>query len=139
MKSLRLYSAIARTCQWLHNLENAEDGAKATYLPIAERRLSSLEKLLPSGSGIYNTRIVSDKSSNSRVEINFMYQHMDENGYYSGVSGYRTVIKPCLSFDFAISIFGSNKNQEKDYFYDIFDDALNELVVLNSDEEYIYC
>lgn len=132
MMSMKLYSAIAQTCEWMRNLAKADAKMQQEWMPIAQRRLDSLEKILPSGSGIYNTTIISDKTSYMRIEINFMYQHMDD-GYYTGSSGYRTIIKPSLAFGYTLSIFGNNKNQEKDYLSECFCDALDSEVIINED------
>lgn len=76
---------------------------------------------LPSGSGFDSgSEINTGESRDEKIVINTSYHFMDENGYYDGWYDYKIVIKPSLIFDFTLTIHGINRNDLKDYIYEIF-------------------
>jgi hypothetical protein len=115
-----LINKIAQYCEWRKTVNQA-------YLDDCERKIEACVSELPSGSGIHGAKILVSRSGKYKVEISFYYHHMNENGYYDGIDGYRIVIKPCLTdAGFDIKIYGPNKNDIKDYLYDVFVEALTQ-------------
>lgn len=129
-----LISAIALSCQWRQDLKKTS--GKEAWMAEAEFRLDSLDAVLPTGAGMYNASIIRDKSSSQKVEINFMYHFVNNDGHYDGHEGYRLIIKPDLAHGYALNIFGNNRDGIKDYFYDVFADALDAQVELSDDGLY---
>jgi len=129
-----LIGAIALSSQWRHDLRNTS--GKEEWIAEASFRLDSLDELLPSGSGVYNVKIIRDKSSSQKVEISFMYHFMNGDGYYDGHEGYRISVKPDLAHGYRMNIYGNDRAGIKDYFYDIFSTAFDGPVLLGDDGKY---
>jgi hypothetical protein len=89
--------------------------------------LESLNKYLPSGSGIDSgSKIDTENSTENKIIITFEYHHMNENGYYDGWTSHKLILKPTFdSFDMKIT--GKDRNQIKDYLYDTFRCSLDEV------------
>jgi hypothetical protein len=79
---------------------------------------------LPHGSGIDNGVKISDKTNADRLVLTFGFHFMDENDYYDGWGDYTLTVKASLQFEISLNIVGKNRNGIKEYFYDIFNDAL---------------
>lgn len=96
-----------------------------------ERILSIVKNQLPSGSGIdCGTKIDLEKSTGSKLVFEVAYHHMNEDGYYSGWTEHVLTVKPSLIFDIELSIGGRNRNDIKEYLYDVYRCALTEGVTL---------
>lgn len=81
---------------------------------------------MPSGSGIDSgTKIDLGRSNGNALRFSFGFHHMDENGYYDGWTQHELVVKP--AFDgLSLHITGPDRNQIKEYLYQVYDAALNE-------------
>jgi hypothetical protein len=88
--------------------------------------LKELTALLPHGSGIESTSIDLEKSNGEKIVIVFSYHFMNDAGFYDGYGDFILTVKPSLQFDFILNISGKDRNQIKDYFYDMFQCALSE-------------
>jgi len=120
-----LYKAMALTLNAYHNCVKADN--KDWELKHFEK-LTEYNDSLPSGSGIDSgCKIDIESSTDNIIIINFGYHFMDENGYYDGWEDYKLIITPSLSFDFDLKIIGKNRNEIKDYFYEMFDFTLRQL------------
>lgn len=85
---------------------------------------------LPSGSGIDSgCDIDAERSKPNRIVINFGYHHMDD-GSYNGWTHHELIITPDLRYGFKIRITGPDRNQTKEYLYDLFYNCLNEEIEL---------
>jgi hypothetical protein len=116
-----LINAIASMCEW-------HKTAKGDYVHICECKISDLVQMLPSGSGIdCGCKLAVEKSGKTKVIIEFSYHFMNENGFYDGWQDYKLICKPEFG-GIGMKIIGKNRNQIKDYFYDIFSYSLNEIV-----------
>jgi len=93
-----------------------------------EEKLNQLVKNeMPSGSGIdCGMELDFEKSNPNKLVFNFSYHFMDENGMYDGWIDYKLVVIPDLYNDFYLNIIGRNKQEIKDYLYEIFDYALRQ-------------
>jgi hypothetical protein len=98
-------------------------------LRIHTETLEQAEKLLPSGSGIDSgTKIDLDRSSEKRIVLTFGFHHMNEGGYYDGWTEHELIVTPSLTSDFDLRITGRDRNDIKDYLYQVYDHALRDIV-----------
>ena len=121
----QIYQGIAKNCQWLKTVNDS-------FLSECESRIDKLEHALPSGSGIdCGCKIDRSNSGKDKIVITFDYHFMNEDGYYDGWGKFRLVLKPVFGYDvspFDMKITGKNRNDVKDYFYDLFDHALKQCI-----------
>lgn len=100
-------------------------------------------EVMPHGSGIDGENIALDykRSKPERlVFINVNFHHMDENGFYDGWTHHEAVVTPSLVHTFRVKITGSDRDQIKDYLYDLIAQALDERLYCqpyNHDRPYI--
>lgn len=105
-----------------------------------ERLLKIEREYLPHGSGIDSgCGIDMQKSSGEKVVITFGYHFMDDNGMYAGWDEYRLTVKPSLVFGINMRIVCIDRSSEdryrnytKEYFYQLFDYALNQEVDIST-------
>ena len=119
---MKLYRKLAFLIEW-HN--RTENGKK-------QEINDSIKKLvrdhMPSGSGVdMRTKIDLISCNEKRIVFNFSFHHMNENGLYDGWTEHTLIIKPSFT-DFDMSITGRNQNDIKEYFYDVYNEALNQEV-----------
>jgi len=120
------YQVIATAAQARINCE--EKGNTEWF----DRWTETIEKEtaeLPSGSGIDSApKFDFDASTPEKLVFDFGYHHMNEVGYYDGWTDHRLIVTPSLQFGFHLRITGKDRNQTKDYLYEIFQSALSEEV-----------
>jgi hypothetical protein len=97
------------------------------------RHTDTLEKLcdqfMPSGSGVdCGTKIDLERSKPDRLIFTFSYHHMDQSGGYAGWTDHQLIVTPSLAFGYDTRITGRDRNQVKEYFYDLFGSALSEVI-----------
>lgn len=86
----------------------------------------------PSGSGIDSgTHIDLDKSSGEKLVFETAYHHMDEGGCYDGWTTHSVIVTPSLQFVFQLRITGRDRNQIKEYLYDVYSNWLREEVEIS--------
>jgi hypothetical protein len=120
---MKLYQELASTVSARLNCIVA---GNATWEDKHTERIETLvANYLPRGSGIdqYPT-IDLDESTEERLVFHFGYHHMNENGFYDGWTEHILIVRPSLQFDIVLRITGKDRNQVKDYLYDIFDGTL---------------
>lgn len=107
---------------------NCEESGNTEWFRKHEERLNDIAKnTLPSGSGFdIGTAIDLDESGHERVVLRTEFHHMDDGGYYDGWTDHTILITPSLQFGFELRITGKNRNDIKDYIYQIFEQVLNE-------------
>lgn len=116
-RTIPLYQKISRTLAWQKTVSQE-------WRERADDRLASCQDELPSGSGIDSGSIILETSAPERIRIRADFHHMDENGYYDGWTEHVITIRPSLANDYTISVSGRNRNQIKDYLWEVFDAAL---------------
>ena len=122
----KLYKQIASTVLAYNNCVKS---GNTEWMEKHLERLEDYNDNLPSGSGFDSgSKIDFDSTNESKITINTSYHFMDEWGGYDGWEDYKIVIKPSLLHDFLLTIHGKNRNDIKDYMYEIFRDSLNEEV-----------
>ena len=125
----KLIEAICTSCTWYNTLKEVGGRHEEEWGGEADARLESLLNILPSGSGIYDVRILVDKCTDTRVEINLMYQHMNEYGSYIKSTGYRIIVKASLRGPgFTMDTRGDR--DARDYIDETFFNALQDEVEL---------
>ena len=84
-----------------------------------EDTISKIMQGAPSGSGIDSgTKLLI--SNRKKLVFQADYHHMNDGGYYDGWTEHKITVTPAFSgFDLRIS--GRDRNQIKDYLYEVFD------------------
>ena len=124
MSKLTVIEAIAVTVMAIKNCQKTGNEFEESH----KNKLQQLiEEYLPHGSGIDGEIGVDiDQSTPEKVVIYFEYHLMDENGCYVGWENYELKCTPSFIYGVDIKIKGKNKNDLKDYFYQLFHSALSE-------------
>lgn len=92
-----------------------------------ERIIELLEEHMPHGSGFDGEYITVDwdKSTGEKIIlINVDFHHLNENGFYDGWTEHTVTITPSLLFGFTMKISGRDRNDIKDYIYEVIQFAL---------------
>ena len=107
-------SVVARAnCQKTGNTE--------WELKHAETLETIARECLPSGSGIDNgTQIDLDASTEDKIVLTTAFHHMDDGGYYDGWTDHTVTVTADLLSTISLKISGRNRNEIKDYLYDVF-------------------
>lgn len=85
-----------------------------------EDAINSICEALPHGSGLDGKmQIELPESTSKKLVFFFEYHHMDENGFYSGWTEHNLIITPEFG-NYSMRITGRDRNQTKDYLYDLF-------------------
>lgn len=117
-----LYRHIASRLQAMENCQQANN------LEWLGRHGDVLEKLcrdyLPRGSGIDAGTTLDNISHAGRLVFNTSYHHMNEHGYYDGWTEHTVIVTPSLLNEFDLRITGRDRNDIKDYLYDVFAEVL---------------
>ena len=79
-----------------------------------------IQNHLPHGSGIDAEVTLDDSSHAEKIVLRFEYHHMDEHGFYDGWTDHTVIITPSLVNGFVMQITGMDRNQVKDYLYEVF-------------------
>lgn len=104
-----------------------ESGNKEWFARWEDRALKLVRDCMPSGSGIdCGTTLDLDASNGNALRFTFSFHHMDENGFYCGWTEHKLVVKPAFE-GFNLHITGPDRNQIKDYLYQIYGDALSSI------------
>lgn len=122
----KVYQKIAQTF-------NAYLNCKKMGNPYAREHEETIEEIvknyLPSGSGINSgVKFNFDESKAERLIFAFGFHHMNENGYYDGWTEHKLVVTPSLQSGFDLKITGRDRNQIKEYLYEVFSEALEEKI-----------
>jgi hypothetical protein len=86
----------------------------------------TVRQYMPSGSGWDSgTEIDTQKSTGEKLVFHGSFHHMNENGMYDGYTEHSVTVKPSLVFGFVLSISGRNRNDIKEYLYELFEECLS--------------
>jgi hypothetical protein len=87
--------------------------------------------MLPSGSGIdCGTELDRAACKPGKLVFTFSYHHMNEAGMYDGWTEHTLIVTP--SFDgIDLRITGRDRNQVKEYLYDIYHNDLTQEVEIS--------
>jgi hypothetical protein len=88
--------------------------------------LNGMCELLPHGSGLDGKMEFQPENSHpEKLCFFFEFHHIDENGYYCGWTEHNLFVTPSLQYGFELRITGRNKNDIKDYLYDLFHEVFS--------------
>jgi hypothetical protein len=100
---------------------NSCDKGDLTNANAAEQDIKTMLKLLPSGSGLDSgVHFVWTESKPNHLVFKFDYHHMNSQGSYDGWTKHKLIITPSFVFGFEMRITGRDKNDTKQYLYDLF-------------------
>lgn len=106
-----------------------ERGAKEWELKHGDNIKTLVDSFMPSGSGIdCGTKINLSRSHGDELVFTLSYHHMDENGYYDGWTEHAVTVLPSLIHAIDMTINGKNRNDIKDYLYEVYRHCLTSLV-----------
>ena len=120
-----VYREIASIVDALHRCEKTPDHP---WIDKHSDRLRWIEdNLLPSGSGIDGgTKILEAESTGDKIVLSMSYHHMDENGMYDGWSEHTIIVRPSMIHGITMRITGRDRNDTKEYLYEVYDTVLRE-------------
>jgi hypothetical protein len=125
---MKVYQKIAGTLQAYCNCVN---GGNAEW---KEKHLDTINLIMrnaPSGSGIDSgTKFYLDANSvfdvrdklipHATLKFSMSFHHMDEWGGYDGWTNHVITVHPDLAMGYRLTISGRNRNQIKDYLYEVY-------------------
>jgi hypothetical protein len=121
-----LYLALASTLQAYQNCEKSDN------IDWLYRHGETIDRLcrdyLPSGAGIDGgTHFSREQSTTRKLVFTTAFRHMNDAGRYDGWTDHTVTVTP--AFDgIDIAIGGKDRNGIKDYIYDVFQTALEQIV-----------
>lgn len=96
---------------------------KEGYKDVHEEAIEGYCELLPSGSGIDSgVKFNWGKSKPEKLIFDFAYHHMND-GQYDGWTEHSVIITPSLPNKFNLKITGRDRDDIKEYLYDVFNDV----------------
>jgi hypothetical protein len=119
----KVYEAISQS---ITARKRCEESGNTEWFKLHTEGIEKLvNEYMPSGSGIDNgTKIDLDKSHADKLIFWISYHHMNDGGYYDGWTEHTVIVTPALFGSFHIRITGRNRNNIKEYLYDVFAAAL---------------
>lgn len=124
VKDMKVFQEIPHLLVAIANCKKAGE-SHAEWLDRHEDRLEAIMRAAPSGSGIDSGTKLDDSSTPENLVFTFEYHHMNENGMYVGWTNHKCVVTPSLQFGYLLKITGRNRNDIKDYLYDVYAEWLN--------------
>lgn len=121
-----LYSEISSTFDAMLRCKQTPD-THAGWAAKHRHKIESLTKeYMPSGSGIdCGTKFDFDESKPDKLVFTFSYHHMNDGGMYDGWTEHKLIVTPSLGSGRNLKITGRDRNQVKDYLYDVYSDAVD--------------
>lgn len=134
-----VYRELASTFQaYLNCAARNDDTAQEWQRNHHASIVKICEEFLPSGSGIDNgTKFDFENSKPDKLVLTFGYHHMNEGGYYDGWTDHSIAIRPSLAHAFNTMISGRDRNQIKDYLYDVYQEALCALIYQDEEGDWL--
>ena len=90
-----------------------------SWIDGAEQRIKTIMDSAPHGSGIDCCVQLDDSSTPNHLVFALSFHHMNDGGMYDGWSKHSVVITPDLISGYNICITGRDRNQIKEYLYDV--------------------
>lgn len=107
-----------------------ENCAKSGNEEWYDKHQDVIDKIMagaPSGSGIDSgTKFNEEKSNENKLVFETAFHHMNDGGMYDGWTEHQIIVTPSLTFGFELKITGKDRNQIKEYLYDVYSQWLNE-------------
>ena len=116
---MKLYQEIAALINAIENCTRTSNHEWDTK--HYDKIMSIVRNEMPDGSGFDNgTYIDMEKSTGEKLVFETSFHHMNENGYYNDWTEHSVIVTPSLQFGFNLKITGRDRNQIKDYIYEVF-------------------
>ena len=123
-----LYRKLATIIDAYHRCEKELNPWSTNHKERAERLVLDY---MPSGSGIdAGTHLYLSESTGEKLVFGTSFHHMTE-GMYDGWTEHNITVRPSLIHGFTLTISGRNRNEIKDYLYEVFAEALS--ITLDND------
>lgn len=124
---MKVYQVLANLVQAMHNCQKS---GNAEWLQThTDRAKFIVKEYMPSGSGIdTGTHWDPETSSAARLVFRFSYHHMNDDGMYDGWTDHTLVVIPSLTSDISLRITGDDRNNVKEYLYEVYRHALTQEV-----------
>jgi hypothetical protein len=88
---------------------------------------------MPSGSGIDSgTMLDLDRSTPEKLVFTTAFHHMNNDGFYDGWTDHKVLVTPSLAHGFNLHITGRDRNQIKDYLYEVFSHDLHQEIDMDA-------
>ena len=121
---MKVYAAMA---QKVTAIQNCRQSGNTEWEERHSQALKELIDLMPSGSGIDGgMQFDEGASSGEKLVFHFSFHHMDKNGMYDRWTDHTLTVRGSLAFGRRLTISGRNRNDIKEYLYEIFDSVLTE-------------
>jgi hypothetical protein len=115
---------ITELAQQLERYQYCTANKSETNAWDAQLKMETICKELPSGSGLdAGVEFDLQASRPNRLVFETSYHHMDEHGSYDGWTDHSIIVTPSLTRGFELRITGKNRNQIKEYLYDLFNNV----------------
>lgn len=125
MQPQPLYRRLASAIEARKNCEAS--GNMEWFAKHSETIRLLVKNELPSGSGWDNgTRIELPACHANKIVLYGGFHHMNENGCYDGWTEHTITVLPDLANSFTLRISGRDRNDVKEYLYELFDSALRQ-------------
>jgi hypothetical protein len=122
---MKNYAHIARVVNWYNRVRVCETVC-SIGIDLSAEALAKIRADLPSGSGIDSgTELDPYECKPDRLVFSLGFHHMDENGFYDGWTQHQVILKPSLENGFDMRITGKDRNQIKEYLYQVYDSYFN--------------
>jgi len=119
-RTMPIYAQLAQAIAW-------QATATADWAGRSQNIIDHiLKNHLPHGSGIDAEVTLDDSSHAEKIVICFEYHHMNDGGFYDGWTEHTVIVTPSLVNGFSMQITGMDRNQVKDYLYEVFDCSLRQ-------------
>jgi len=113
-------------------LDARQTCAKTNNKEWFDKHTEKLKEIMddaPSGSGIDSgTELDLIESKPDRLVFNFSYHHMNDAGFYDGWTDHKLIVKPSFVLGVDMRITGSDRNDIKDYLYQVYELFLSEVI-----------
>lgn len=97
------------------------------YRDECDARITRLEKMLPSGSGIDSgTQVI--ECTPTKVVLECGFHHMNDAGMYDGWTKHRITVRPAFQ-GIDVTVSGRDRNGIKDYLCDTYRTVLESEVI----------
>jgi len=127
MAARKLYQALAGAVDAHHTCVAHNNAECAVKHKKALKKLT--DGFLPSDSGVNgSTKLDVNKSTGEKLVLYTSFHHMNDSGMYNGWTEHVVTVRASLIHGVLLTISGRNRNQIKDYLYEVYDAALREEV-----------
>jgi hypothetical protein len=118
---MKMFQALAQVAEILNR-----PYLESQVLDFQTQQYDALVKLLPADSGfVQGTEFICVRSGPNRLVFRTIFQHMDDNGSYDGVTEHEVIVTASLTIGFEIRVTGKNHRDIKEHIADAFNACLS--------------